>query len=1077
MLGPLEVRDGAGTDVPVVGARVRAVLATLLVRAGSPVPLDVLADLVWDGAPPAGYAATLRSHVRRLRAIGGPGLSGRISARGSGYVIEVDPSELDVLRFEELARRAEVAAGEGVWDEAGHCAQEALGLWRDEPLADISSERLLDQVVPRLVELRARLLEFWAQAELRDGRFEQLVPRLRELVGEYPLRERFHELLMLALTGSGRQAEALSAYRDARRVLVEELGAEPGTELRRLHGQLLAGDRGPGWSEPSPRQLPAAASFFTGRKAELARLRAALPGGDGGGALVISAVDGMGGVGKTALAVRLAHDVADRFPDGQLFIDLHGHTAGAAPRPAGEALALLLRALGVPSQRIPEGLEERSGLYRQCLAGTRTLVVLDNAADEAQVRALLPGTGGCTVVVTSRRRLKGLDDAHGLSLDLLPRAEALALLVAVAGRGRVAPDDPLADEVVRLCGHLPLALRIAGALLRHRPAWSLEYLVGLLADQDSRIASLSDGERDLAGILDLSYTGLPERQRVLLRRLGLAPGPEADAYSAAALLETGSLEAARLLEDLLDHHLLIEHSPGRYRMHDLIRARARALAVADPQNERADALGRLLRYYSHTAQFASVPVARHSRPAPPRPAPADAPALPERDAALAWLRTERENLEAAYHYALENDMPVHVLALAGGLGELLRSDGPHQRALEVQRAAAEIAERHAGPAALSSALAAFGIAQRLNGDARGAEASLTRAADLARATNDHTGEAYARTELAVIRRVAGYFAEAEAATSRALELYRMLGDRGGQASALADFGMLRHITRKFTESEAALLEALQIYRTIDHQPGIASTLNALGLMWIDTDEPARAEVAIAEALDLHRATGYRDGEANALANLGFARILIGDLAGAEGALNQALEIHSKTGHQLSKAVALHRLGYVYLLRGDPVAAERELNQGIEIYRAVGHRDGESDALIRLAAVRKMIGDFPGAHRHVREALEIILEAGDRFYEVLALCLQADITCAENNPAQALALYRKALALSRRHGVRVYEATCLEGLGDVRLATGHSALAASHLHHSLGLYDRSGRILDIKRVRAKLEAEQIHGDRP
>ena len=530
LLGTLTLIDESGVRRVLGGPRQRVLLAALLLHGNEPVSLDALAETVWDGCPPAGYAATLRSHVRQLRRHL-RGEAQRITARDPGYMIHVKRDEFDVLVFEDLCAQAEAALRAHQWANASSAGSEALDLWRDSPLLDIPSQALRDAFAPSLEQLRLQALEHRIEADLQLGRHHQLVSTVRELAAQHPLRERFHAQLMLALARCGRQAEALEAYQNVRRVLVEELAVEPGCELRELHQQILAGGAtmiAPPSEDAQtnglPRQLPAAAGHFLGRDAELGFLTGLPDGPEAtapGGTVVISAIDGMAGVGKTALAVHAAHRLADRFPGGQLFVDLHGYTKGHPPCNAGEALEAFLRTLGVPARQMPEDTEQRAALFRQHLAGTRTLIVLDNALDEAQVRPLLPGHPGCLVLVTSRKRLKGLDDARSLSLDLLSEADAVTLLRAVAGPDRVPADNPLLGEVAKLCGRLPLALRIAGALLRHRQAWGLEHLAELLYRRHPHVSSISDGDRDLATVFDLSFTSLGERHRVLFRRLGL----------------------------------------------------------------------------------------------------------------------------------------------------------------------------------------------------------------------------------------------------------------------------------------------------------------------------------------------------------------------------------------------------------------------------------------------------------------------------------------------------------------------------------------------------------------------------
>ncbi|HVV25286.1 MAG TPA: helix-turn-helix domain-containing protein, partial [Pseudonocardiaceae bacterium] len=448
---------------------------------------------------------------------------------------------------------------------------------------------------------------WWKQQRLAAGLTQE------ELAGKSGLSTRAISNLERGRTGK--------PYPRSLEVLAAALGLPEGA-AEEWAIRLRAGRVPSAPSSDALRQLPSAVGHFTGRRAELDALTAVAHGADAyTGTVLISAIDGMAGVGKTALALHWAQTHADDFPDGQLYVDLRGYTQGQEPRTPDEALNWLLRAIGTPAEQIPADGEQAAALYRQRLAGTRTLIVLDNAATEAQIRPLLPGGGSCLVLITSRRRLKGLDDARILSLDLLSVSESVELLRAVAGPDRVTGDE-LPARVAQLCGHLPLALRIAAALLRHRPAWTLEHLAGLLADLPRRVQALSDGERDLSAVFDLSCRGLPEPHRALFRRLGLIPGPDLDAYAAAALLEVDPATAAGLLENLVDHNLLFSHVPGRYQMHDLIRAHARTQVATDSAADRAAALDRLLHFYAHTAHAASTFVVRCARPAPVGPAPA-----------------------------------------------------------------------------------------------------------------------------------------------------------------------------------------------------------------------------------------------------------------------------------------------------------------------------------------------------------------------------------------------------------------------------------------------------------------------
>jgi DNA-binding SARP family transcriptional activator len=483
LLGPLTVRCG-DMAVAVPRGRQRAVLAALLLRANHVVPVDELAEALWGTELPPSARVSVQNYVARLRATLGPA-GPRIATHPHGYLIELGDGELDVARFEALLGQARAAAREGRWVEAAGAAGAALGLWRGEPLADAGSDVLAVREGPRLAELRLQAAEMRIDAELQLGRPGEVIGELRQLAAQQPLRERLHALLMLALYTDSRQAEALAAYQDARNVLVEELGAEPGPDLQRLHQQILAGDPalvrpGTGASAPAgpvPRELPSDVAAFTGRASELAELDRILLGGhaDQAGdakpaAAVISAVSGTAGVGKTALAVHWAHHAAAKFPGGQLYVNLRGYDPGQPVSAAG-ALAGFLRALGVPGPDIPAEQTERAARYRSLLAGKQMLVVLDNASTVEQVRPLLPGTPGCAVLVTSRNSLAGLvarDGAVRLDLDLLPLADAVALLAELTG-ARVAAEPDAAVTLARQCARLPLALRVAAELAAARP--------------------------------------------------------------------------------------------------------------------------------------------------------------------------------------------------------------------------------------------------------------------------------------------------------------------------------------------------------------------------------------------------------------------------------------------------------------------------------------------------------------------------------------------------------------------------------------------------------------------------------
>ena len=642
ILGPLEVRHG-GTLVHVGGPRQRALLAVLLCRANRVVSRDELIEELLAGQPPGSAGRMLQVQISRLRqALADGDSQPRVAARPPGYVLRVKPGELDLEVFEQRVAVGRAALEQGDPGQAAALLAEAESLWRGRPLADVEFESFARNEIQRLDAGRLAAAEDRMEAQLALGHHAAVCPELEQLVAEHPLRERLRGQLMVALYRSGRQAEALECYRAGRSLLVEELGIEPGPGLRRVQQQVLAGD--PGLDLPAtpaagilagqpalvPQELPADVSAFTGREVELAELDFLLPAagqepGATSGAVVISAVAGTAGVGKTALAVRWAHRVAGQFPDGQLYVNLRGYDPGQ-PLAAGVARAGFLRALGVADADIPLAEAERAARFRSVAAGKRLLVVLDNAATVAQVRPLLPGGGPAMVVVTSRDSLAGLvarDGARRLDLDLLPQVEALALLAALIG-ARADADPAAAQALAGLCARLPLALRVAAELAVTRPEAPLADLVAELDGAGDRLAPLAadgDPHAAVASVFSWSYQHLTPEAARMFRLLGTHPAQHWDPHAAAALTDSGLAQARRLLGVLARVHLIQPASPGRHQMHDLLRAYAASQAGChDSDQARHAALTRLFDYYlaaSAAAVDCLSPANRNWRPDPP----------------------------------------------------------------------------------------------------------------------------------------------------------------------------------------------------------------------------------------------------------------------------------------------------------------------------------------------------------------------------------------------------------------------------------------------------------------------------
>ena len=648
------------------------------------------------------------------------------------------------------------------------------------------------------------------------------------------------------------------AHKDTARLLADALGLIGPARARfeALARGRMPGGAGSGGTAVATRTLPRDIASFTGRQRELHELvgAVAVPGGVVG----IHAIGGMAGVGKTAFAVHAAHQLAPRFPAGQIFLPLHGHTPGQQPVEPGEALASLLLTAGVAAGQIPPGLEARMALWRDRLAGQQLLLVLDDAASSEQVRPLLPGAGGSLVLVTSRRHLTALEDATAISLDTLPPGEAAALLVRLAGRAGLSPADPAVAEITRLCGWLPLAIGMLARQLHHHPAWSLGRRAAELAAAVDRLELMATENLSVAAAFGMSYDGLTGDQQRLFRRLGLHLGTDIDGYAAAALDGTDLAAARRGLEALYDQYLIAEPAQGRCRLHDLIREHARALAGRlDPDSDLEQATARLLDYYQHTASIAEVLLARQARTTSVSvdTVPAAVPALADRESALAWARAERANLLACLDHATRTGQDARIIALTAGIAGLLRHDGPWTEAL-IRHVTAVRAAQHLG---------------------------------------DQLGQAGALTDLGAVQRLTGDYPAAAQALEQALGIYRDLGDRLGQANALNFLGGVRQLTGDYPAAAQALELALGIYRDLGDRGGEAEALNERGTLHRVSGELAQAEGCHQQALDLARAIASSWDEAHALAGLGRCALAAGRTAEAEDRLRQALEIFQRIG--------------------------------------------------------------------------------------------------------------------------------------------------------------------------------------
>ncbi|MFJ4767732.1 BTAD domain-containing putative transcriptional regulator [Streptomyces uncialis] len=930
VLGALEVwTDSERVLLP--GARRQRVLAALLLAPNSVVPLSRLVEATWDDEPPATAVKQLRNSVSVLRECLGDTDQGLIRTEGPGYRISVGAERLDSLRFAAGVADSRRHAAEGRLDRAARAIRPALGLWRG-PALDGLGTAALTRSAARWDEQRLGALELCARWRTELGEHHEVVDELAALVHDHPLREGLHAQLMTALDHCGRRADALQVFHRLRTRLAEELGVGPGAGVRRLHEQILRGESRPrrddrarpfgtppaprkpfAVASPVPRQLPQTIRDFTGRADHLAALDGLLPPA-GGQAVVISALDGSGGVGKTTLAVHWAHRVQDRFPDGTLHTNLRGYGPGKPASP-DEVLDDFLVALGVHPAAVPAGTGARSGLFRTLAAGRRMLIVLDNANSAEQVRPLLPGAPGCMVLVTSRDSLTGLvvtEAAHRLTLDVLSPAEALSLVVSIIGSARAGADPAAVEDLIRLCARLPLALRIAAGRAAAYAHVSVADIVAELADEDSRLDALSWGQDPYAAVrnvLQWSYEQLTASQAQLFRRLGLHPGPDISTPAAAALAQRPPRETRQLLKTLADAHLIEPSARDRYRFHDLLRAYADELACAqDTEDERRHALDAVLTWYTHTAHTADrrlYPtctrlVTHPAEPAHPHP-------VADRDHAWAWFTAERANLVAALHHAVDRAMDRYALHLVDALGFLVLMGGWEER-IDTATAGLRAARRSGRTEHEANVLLARGeaLAHLRQADA---EPDLTRACALAQDVGNIHLQIAARTELGQLLRRQTRFTEAlhhfgeVRVLSRGFDTGRWEAVAEGNIAQLhADLGNHRQAVDHGTRS--ALLR-----HRIGDADGEACALAAIARGWQGIGDHDTAITHCRRAIELGRASLGSHDETLAwpLAVLATSLHHLGRLSEAIACWQEAAAIYTDRGLDADAAAMHHHI--------------------------------------------------------------------------------------------------------------------------------------------------------------------------
>jgi tetratricopeptide (TPR) repeat protein/transcriptional regulator with XRE-family HTH domain len=727
------------------------------------------------------------------------------------------------------------------------------------------------------------------------------------------------------------------------------------------------------------RTLPRDTVSFTGRHGELTQLLRALTPVASGRVVGIHAIDGMAGIGKTTLAVRAAHQLADNFPDGQFFLPLHAHTPGQRPVEPADALASLLLTAGLSAQQIPPGLEARAARWRDHVAGKRVLLLLDDAAGHDQVRPLLPGGAGSLVLITSRRRLSALDDAAQVSLDTLAPDDAAALLARLAARASSSTSgDAAVREITRLCGYLPLAIGMLASQLRNHPARTPEDLASELAAARDRLSLMYAENLSVGAAFDLSYADLNPGQQRLFRHLGLVPGPSIDAYGAAALTGTPVAAARRHLDELYDQHLIAEPVSGRFELHDLLREHARALAAIDDAAGAEQASGRLLDYYLHGALAAGrhfTPWASAYRRPPPGNAPAEGPDLSALPVAAAWLEAERPNLTAAAEHAASHGRPSHAIDVAAAISGFLSARGYHDQSAALHQGALAAAREAGDRLGEAGALAELGVLQLDTGDYRTAAASLTRAARMFDDLDDASGQAHALNQLAFLHVVTGDYQSATAIQEQARSRASDASARASEAIALTTLGLVQQLTGDHRAAAASLEQALALSIEDGSILGQAYALNSLGVVQQETGEYEAATASQQRALALFRELGDVQGRAASLNDLGLVQQETGEVRAAEASHLQALELFRELGRRLGEAEALNRLGELATRTSATRRASELHGQALAIARDLGLVFEEGRALEGLGHSYLQSGDRDRGAEHLRQALTIYQRTG------------------------------------------------------------------------------------------------------
>jgi len=998
------------------------------------VPAETLIDRLWDTRPPPKARESLSVYIARLRASlrQAVGDDVQLVGRARGYELDVDPETVDLHQFRRLRRQADALVASGDYEYATALLREADGLWRGQALAGIRGDWVARMRDGLEEERRAAILERIG-CELELGHHAELVGEIGNLLAQYPLDETLVAHQMTALYWSGRPADALSLYRETRSRLVDEQGTEPGPMLSELHQRILSQD--PELAAPPsgqradraapPNTLPDETVEFVGRRKELEQLT----GEDGTPGITV--IEGMPGVGKTALAIRAARLVSGQYPDGTLYLNLHSGDPGTRSLDAAEALHQMLRMMSVPAAQIPDTIGNRVALWRAQLSRRRAIVFLDDAAKPDQIRPLLPepGSSRCLILVTTRRRLADLGGVRTLTVDVLTADDASALFRQIAGEDRTRDPEQVA-EVVRLCGRLPLAIQLTASRVAQDRRLGLDSLIEELSLSSARLGGTGAAGPEVMSAFDLSYHSLePDHQR-FFRRLGASPGASVSMHAAAALDGCTLAEAEKAIATLLDYHLLARASESQFRFHDLIRGYAAIRAARDaPAAEQRQAGGRLLDYYLSTADQADRvlhPLRRH----PPVQAtqPPDAtPAVGTPEDADSWLESEWRNILQAAQYANRHDWKAKSADLTHVLAEFMEIKGYWEEAITAHTLALQ-------------------ASRGLGDQARTARASLA---------------------LSSVHQQTGRHDRARQLAEEAAAIYRKLEDAEGEADALDQAGLAYFYTARAREALAYFSEARLLYLRAEHQRGVAIALNHSGMASWHLGRHSEATTHQEKALSLYREAGDRRGEAKALNNLGRIHLYSGRHRDALDAYRRSLDIFLEIGGARNEAILYHNIGTVHHYKGSFEEGLTACRRALVIYRSIGDLPDEADVLNDIGEIYQSAACYDEALVHHQKARLIAEEIGNLYQQVIALRNVADTHRRSGQYGEAFEHYATALQLAREVGDPYEEGKIHQGIAETTLSTQTPAAARIVFRQALDIFEQLG-VPEADEVRIRID---------